>query len=88
MWPAHVLDDEYSLISERSRLWPATLEAGAHEFLFEASRRAGIVDELGSNWAGFENLALPLAFFHCVPDATLPLYFWERNGWSPLIRRR
>ena len=61
---------------------------GAHEFLFEASRRAGIVDELGSNWAGFENLALPLAFFHCVPDATLPLYFWERNGWSPLIRRR
>ena len=86
--PAHVLNEEYSLISKRSTLWPSTLMARAPEFLFEASRRAGIVRQLGPDWSGLRNLALPLAFFHCVPDATLPLYYWDDNGWTPLIRRR
>jgi hypothetical protein len=40
-----------------------------------------------NDWQGFHKLGLALAFQHCVPDATLPLFYWEHNEWHPLIRR-
>ena len=86
--PVHVLDNSYSLIHPKSVLWPDGLRADAQDFLLTASRRAGVVDELGDMWKGYCGLALPIAFSHCVPDATLPLYYWEENGWAPLIRQR
>ena len=85
--PGHVLNEEYSLVSNASVLWPPALRGDAPSFLFEASQRAGIVEELGSGWTGFHGLALPLGFSHGVPDATLPLYFWCGGSWRPLIRR-
>ena len=85
--PAHILDERYSLISPHSILWPNDLKPGASSFLFNASRRAGIVDEYEHGWKGFHDLALALAFYHSVPDATLPLFFWAKNGWAPLISR-
>lgn len=88
MLPSHVIGEAYSLTSPQSTLWPATLKPDAARVLEGASRRAGIVDALGSQWNGLDNLALPLAFCHGVPDATLPLYYWEENGWTPLVRRR
>ena len=85
--PVHLLDQRYSLISGDSILWPPSLKGGAMRFLRRASERAGICQRLGADWCGFHDLALPLAFYHSVPDATLPLYFWEEEGWRPLIRR-
>lgn len=85
--PAHVLDDRYSLTAPDSILWPDALKPDALSFLRNASRRAGIVDECEFGWRGFHDLALALAFHHSVPDATLPLFFWNRNGWKPLIAR-
>ena len=85
--PSHILDNRYSLVDPDSILWPEALRPDASNFLLEASRRAGILDELKEEWMGFHNLALALAFSHSVPDATLPLYFWDRRGWAPLIRR-
>ena len=85
--PVHILDARYSLANPDSILWPDALRPDASNFLLEASRRAGILDELEEGWMGFHNLALALAFSHSVPDATLPLYFWDRPGWAPLIRR-
>lgn len=87
IFPAHVLDERYSLTSSSSIFWPDTLRPDALSFLFEASQRAGIVDGYQYGWRGFHDLALPLAFYHCVPDATLPLFFWDQRGWMPLIRR-
>ena len=86
--PAHVLTEEYCLTSMTSTLWPSNLKRDARRFLRATSDRAGIVEALGSEWNGFGNLALPLAFHHGVPDATLPLYYWEQQGWTPLVRRR
>ena len=86
--PAHTLDDRYSLTSPDSILWPDALKPRARSFLLDASRRAGIVQEHPDGWQGFHDLALALAFSHSVPDATLPLFFWDRNGWAPLISRR
>ena len=50
--PGHVLNEEYSLVSNASVLWPPALRGDAPSFLFEASQRAGIVEELGSGVDG------------------------------------
>ena len=85
--PAHVVDEKYSLTHPESNLWPDDLKPDAASFLLRVSQRAGIVDALQDEWMGFEQLALALAFYHSVPDATLPLYYWESGGWAPLVRR-
>ena len=87
LYPAHIVDKTYSLTSPLSNLWDKHLKPDALDFLETASKRAGIVDALGAEWDGFENFALSLAFYHSVPDATLPLYYWNRCGWKPLIQR-
>ncbi len=85
--PAYSLDSRYSLLSDDSVLWPTNLRENAADVLYHVSRRAGIVDSLDYSWRGFHDLALALAFEHSVPDATLPLIYWEKNGWKPLIRK-
>jgi len=50
--------------------------------------RAGIPDTGGVNdWRGFHRLGLCLALHHKTPDATIPLLYWNQNGWQPLVRR-
>lgn len=83
--PAHFLPSQYSALSADSLIWPPQLRHRALDFLEKASARAGIHAE---RWKGFEGLGLTLAFEHGVPDATLPLFYWEENGWKPLIERR
>ncbi len=85
VFPAHLLDERYSLIAPNSILWPESLKPHAQAFLLDASDRAGIVDGYEYGWKGFHDLALAVAFAHSVPDATLPLFFWDRNGWKPLL---
>jgi len=84
LWPAHFLSDRYSATSSDSLIWPERLRPTALEFLRSASKRAGIPED---QWAGFKDLGLALAFEHCVPDATLPIFYCEHNGWHPLVRR-
>lgn len=37
---------------------------------------------------GFNRLGLTIAFQHCIPDATLPIYWASGpNGWTPLMPR-
>ena len=84
---AHILDIGYSLTSPRSFLWPTALKANATDVLWTASRRAGILDRCQFGWQGFQNFALAMSFEHSVPDATLPLIYWDAEGWQPLIRR-
>jgi hypothetical protein len=84
---AHELDSRYSLTHVDSILWPDALRSQGRDFLFSASNRAGIVGTAKYGWEGFHNLALALGFWHSVPDATLPLFYWEAGDWIPLIRR-
>ena len=85
--PVHELGESYSYCSASSSLWPASLQAGAADFMLGASIRAGIVDAVGDGWKGYHDLGMGIAFCHGVPDATLPLFYWSANGWNPLIRR-
>lgn len=87
--PAHILSKKYSAIENDSVIWPDHLKQSAYDFLFNASVRAGIKDTHGGvdDWRGFNKLGLAIALGDSVPDATLPIFYWEKNGWKPLIRR-
>ena len=81
---AHVFPQNYSLLARDSVLWPEAMRESAFEVIRCMSERAGIPEE---RWQGFHELALGLAFYDSVPDATLPVFYWQENGWNPLMRR-
>lgn len=84
--PANVLDSKYSAFDDETYIFPKHLRKSGSDFIYTASLRAGI--ELTDDfWKGFCQLGLSIAFSHGVPDGTLPLFYWEENGWLPLIRR-
>ncbi len=88
--PAHTLPHEYSAVHDQSFIWPANALDAGRDIIREASLRAGIPDTNGrtdKDWQGFGKLGLCVAFEDSVPDATLPLFYWEQNGWKPLVRR-
>lgn len=80
--PVHLLSQRYSALADDSIVWPDLLRTTAIGFLETASKRAGII-----KWQGFHKLGLTIAFEHGVPDATLPIFWWEENGWKPLVKR-
>jgi len=82
--PAHFLPSKYSALAEDSVIWPTPLRDSGPEFVRNASLRAGIKE---SHIGGFDDLGLALAFEHSVPDATLPLFYADKNNWHPLVRR-
>ena len=88
--PGIFIPDNYGALASDSIVWPSRLKSTAEEFLRSASLRAGIPDTGGSmpdDWRGFASLGLTIAFEDSVPDATLPITYWEENGWRPLMRR-
>jgi hypothetical protein len=83
--PTHLLPEESSANHADSLLWPDALRAQAAKFIEDNSVKAGIA--ANKCW-GYAGLGLALAFEHGVPDSTLPIIWWEENGWVPLVRRR
>ena len=83
--PAHVLTDAYSAAHPDSLLVPAHLAGGLESFVASVSTRVGIHPDSAF---GYKRLGLAIAFEHSVPDATLPLFWMELPGWTPLRRRR
>lgn len=88
--PGVLIPQNYSALASDSILWPTRLQSTAVDFLLSASRRAGIPDTGGNepeDWRGFASLGLTIAMEKSVPDATLPIIYWDKNGWLPLMRR-
>jgi hypothetical protein len=87
--PGHLLPARYSALHPDSFIWPDDLRDTAREFIYTASQRAGIPDAPSTvnHWEGFGRLGLVLGFDHGTPDATLPLIWWDNNGWTPLRGR-
>jgi hypothetical protein len=88
--PAHSLDASYSALDVNSFVWPEDLAPAAPEALERVSLAAGLPDNGGrtpDDWRGFAKLALTVAFEHSVPDATLRLFYWTSDEWTPLVRR-
>jgi hypothetical protein len=88
--PAHVLTDRYNALHPDSIIWPSHLRASGVDFVESVSRRAGIPDTDGGSpddWRGYEKKGLVLAVHETIPDSTLCLLRWARNGWRPLMVR-
>lgn len=88
--PLHLLDERYSALNSKGIVWPDSLASSGPAFIEHWSDHAGIPDNGGKlpmDWRGFASLALTIAFGRFVPDATLPIFYWEENGWNPLIQR-
>lgn len=84
--PAHLLPASYSAVAPDSIIWPKPIRDDGIAFVEHASKRAGIPDD---KWRGYASLGLTIAFEHyTTPDATLPIFHWEQNGWTPLVHRR
>lgn len=88
--PAHLLTAQYNLLNPNCLFWPDHLRPTASDFLRRCSTRAGIPECGGGegDWRGFHCLGLAVAFEHGIPDATLPLFTWDKNGWAPLLRSK
>ena len=89
--PGQIIPHEYSATAKNSILWPAGRIEECLDTVKRASLRAGIPDTDGDSvddWQGFHRLGLALAMHGSVPDATLPLFRWEGNGWNPLIKKK
>ena len=74
--PGVLIPDNYGVLHPDSIVWPSHLRSTAADFLYSASMRAGIPKE---KWRGFASLGLTIAFEDSVPDATLPMMYWENN---------
>lgn len=87
--PAHFWEREFSALSPDSTIWGKDMNTEGPDFIEQASIKAGIPDLSGKVgcWRGFNKLGFALAFEHGCPDATLPLFTWNKNGWKPLIRK-
>ena len=84
--PGNMLASVYSCFDETSLIWPRDFREEAVSTLEKISRRAGIPDTGGiDDWRGFHRLGLCLAFNHKTPDPTVPLFYWNRDGWQPLV---
>ncbi len=83
--PVFLLDDTHSVMNPKSYIWDEMYsKEEIFEFVVTASRRAGIPDD---QIMGFCGLSLGMAFQHCVPDATLPLFYHNSENWKPLKKR-
>lgn len=94
---SHFVGKEYSALNNDSYIWKG-FKAGGPEFVRNASIRAGIPQTNGRvkdngngtkevSWEGFHKLGLVIGFKHGTPDATLPIFYFNKNGWKPLINR-
>lgn len=85
----NLLTASQSWVDEATLLWPETRVADGIKFIRRLSASLGYGDDGGSeqDWRGFHCLGLGLAFEHTTPDATLPLFYHNRDKWRPLVRR-
>lgn len=81
---AHILPASVSPLHQETNVWPDHLKASGPDFILNATRRAGVPE---SKLRGFHNLGLTLAFSFTIPDATLPLFSWNKNNWSPIMEK-
>lgn len=87
--PAHVLPDTYSALSDNSVIWRDDMRVTGPQFVERASNKARIPFRDGQEgcWKGYRKLGLALAFAHGWPDAILPIFTHQENGWKPLLKK-
>jgi hypothetical protein len=83
----NVLDDRYSVFHPESLVWPQSLVEAGQAWVHRVSNKLGFPED-DSEWGvqGFHGLGLALGFSHKIPDATIPIFRYDEDGWKPLVR--
>lgn len=86
----HILGEEYNLFSPKCLCWDndTDLYARGTEMILRTSRSVGIPEDDIRNplyIRGLQQQGLAIAFGHGIPDACPPFFYWDQNGWTPLI---
>lgn len=86
----HVLGEEYNLFNSKCFCWKRNpdLFAQGTEMIIRKSRGVGIPEDDVKNplfIKGLHEQGLAIAFGHGIPDACPPFFYWDQNGWTPLI---
>ncbi|MER8555893.1 MULTISPECIES: hypothetical protein [unclassified Mesorhizobium] len=87
--PAHIISARHNAIHPEAFVWEGMNINDALQFMKTTGNRAGFVAQDGgqNDWRGYHCLGLSLAVHDSIPDASLPIYFSQLNGWKPLMRR-
>lgn len=89
----HILGDEYNLFNSKCLCWnndPNLYKRGT-EMILRKSRVVGIPEDDVRNplyIRGLQEQGLAIAFEHGIPDACPPFFYWDQNGWTPLIKKQ
>lgn len=94
---AHFYGEVHNALNSHSYIW-RNFRDGGPEFIKEVSLKIGIPDLSGGvnvnsngtkivSWQGYLKLGLALSFAHGWPDATLPIFYFNENGWKPLLKK-
>lgn len=86
----NIISRASTLVGAGSASWPTTTQLIEIQALVKAySAKLGYGEDGGGewDWEGFHKLGLGLAFEHSTPDASLPIFHSQENGWTPLVRR-
>ena len=83
---SHLLGDEYNLFHPSCLCWESEDEfQRGTSLIISKSREVGIPENGETGIKGYKEQGLALSFNHGTPDATIPLFYWNDNGWIPLI---
>jgi hypothetical protein len=88
----HILNNEYNLFKPECICWKDEndLYLKGTELILSKSRELGIPFSNGesvNDVRGFNEQGLALSFDNGTPDATLPIFYWCSNNWTPLIKK-
>lgn len=85
----NLIPRSHNFVCFGSAMWPSGLNLRGAALTKRIGARLGYDRSDGSlrDWRGFHRLGLGVALEDSVPDANLPLFFSDANGWRPLVRR-
>ena len=86
----HILGEDYNLFNPNCLCWNNDIELyrKGTEMILRKSRSVGIPEDDVRNplyIKGLQEQGLAVAFGHGIPDACPPFFYWDQNGWTPLI---
>jgi hypothetical protein len=85
----NVIPRDHNYLVPGSAMWPNGGALAAARLARRIGAELGFVATDGgdNDWRGYHRLGLGIAMEDSVPDANLPIFFGETNGWQPLVRR-
>lgn len=85
----NTIPSDHNHVGFGSSIWPKERVMSGMRLARRVGHLLGYTERNGGlrDWRGYHRLGLGIAMEDSVPDANLPLFFEDANGWQPLVRR-